>query len=709
MTDAFRIDISEGIANVTFDLPGKKVNILDPGVIVQFDDLLAELEGKAADLKGVIILSGKERNFIAGADIDVIGAVESPEEGRAIAEEGQRVLARLENLPLPVAAAIHGACLGGGLELALACTWRVASDARPTFLGLPETQLGILPGFGGTQRLPRLVGLPDALWMITTGGRVYPKKALGMGLVDEVTHREHLRDAAGSLIGRGPRGTGRSRPRSLTGRLLRLLLESNRYGRGLLFEKAKDEVRRKWGGHYPAPPAAIGAMEEGLTHGMARGLEEEARRLGELVVTPECRNLIEVFRLRQHFAGVDPAPAAGISRLGVIGAGVMGGGIAALAAGKGVRARIVDLSPRALGGALRTVAGSAGKKHRQGVLSDGELSWVPARITYDTAMRGLGGLHLIIEAVAERMDVKKSVLAGIADGAAEDAVIVSNTSSLSVTEMAAGVKNPSRVAGMHFFNPVDRMPLVEVVMGEKTSEETAEVVRAFAKRLGKVPIVVRDGPGFLVNRLLLPYLNEGARLLEEGTALARIDGALEKFGMPMGPFALLDTVGIDIASHAAENLGRGLGDRFQPSALLAVMAGGSRLGRKTGRGFYFYGKDGERRRDSGLEDFLSGHVTGGTEASEEEIVDRLILSMVNEASLCLEEGVVKDVRTVDGGMILGAGFPPFRGGLLRYADSLGLDRTAGKLKDLSETAGHRFAPSEMIRELARSGGDFYGP
>jgi 3-hydroxyacyl-CoA dehydrogenase/enoyl-CoA hydratase/3-hydroxybutyryl-CoA epimerase len=450
-------------------------------------------------------------------------------------------------------------------------------------------------------------------------------------------------------------------------------------------------------------------MEEGLTHGRIKGLEGEARRLGELVVTPACRNLIGVFRLREHFAGVDPAPAAFISRMGIIGAGVMGGGIAALAAGKGVRARIVDLSPKALGGALRTAAGSAGKKHRQGALSDAELPWVSARITYDTGMRGLGGLHLIIEAVAERMDVKKSVLASLAGLAAEEAVIVSNTSSLSVTEMAAEVKNPSRVAGMHFFNPVDRMPLVEVVMGEKTSEETAEVVRAFAKRLGKVPIVVRDGPGFLVNRLLLPYLNEGARLLEEGTALERIDGALEEFGMPMGPFALLDTVGIDIASHAADNLGRGLGERFQPSALLVVMSNAKRLGRKTDRGFYFYGKDGERRRDSGLEDFLSGHVTRGTEASGEEIVERLILSMVNEASLCLEEGVVKDVRAVDGGMILGAGFPPFRGGLLRYADSLGLDRVAGKLKDLSGTAGDRFAPSEMIRELARSGRGFYGP
>jgi len=708
MTESFRLDITDGVATVTFDLSGERVNILRPEVVETFEKILEEIEGKASGLKGVIIVSGKEGNFIAGADIDVIASVESPEEGRRLAEQGQRVFDRLEALPLPVAAAIHGACLGGGLELALACTWRAASDSSRTILGLPETNLGILPGFGGTQRLPALVGLPEALAMITSGARVYPKKALRIGLVDEVTAREHLLDAAMALLARGPHRKEGRRPRSLPDRLAGLLLESNRYGRKLLFDRARKEVRKKVGDHYPAPLAAVDAIQEGQTHGMWQGLEKEARLLGALAVTPICKNLIHVFRIRERAARVDRAPARGITRIAVIGAGVMGGGIAALAAEKRVRARIVDLSPKALGGALRAAEEAVGKKRARGILTDAESSWAPARITYDTEMRGLGGIDLVVEAVAERMDVKKSVLADVAAALPDDALIVSNTSSLSITEMAEATGNPGRVAGLHFFNPVDRMPLVEVVRGEKTSDRTAEEVRAFAGRLGKIPIVVRDRPGFLVNRLLLPYLIEGARLLEEGVALERIDGELEEFGMPMGPFALLDMVGIDIASHAAANLRAGLGDRFQPSGLLTTMVEAQRLGRKTGRGFYFYGSRGERRRDSGLESFLSLQAGEKADLPAADIVDRLLLFMVNEASLCLEEGVVDSPETVDAGMILGAGFPPFTGGLLRYADSRGLPETAGRLESLAETAGVGFAPSQMIKDLVKAGRGFYG-
>lgn len=708
MAEPFRLDITDGVATVTFDLPGEKVNILRPEVVRYFEKILEEIEGKASGLRGVIIVSGKEQNFIAGADIDVIASVKSPEEGRKLAEQGQRVFDRLEALPLPVVAAIHGACLGGGLELALACTWRAASVSSRTFLGLPETRLGILPGFGGTQRLPALVGLGESLAMITSGARVFPKRALRIGLVDEVTVREHLLDAAMALLARGPRRKEGRGPRSLSDRLRGLLFESNRYGRKILFDRARKEVHKRVGGHYPAPLAAVDAVEEGRTHGMWRGLEREAVLLGELAVTPVCKNLIHVFRVREKAARVDRLPAGRIARIAVIGAGVMGGGIAALAAEKGVRTRIVDLSPRALGGALRAVEEEVGKKQARGILPDAESSWVTARISYDTEMRGLGGIDLVVEAVAERMDVKKSVLAEVAAALPDDALIVSNTSSLSITEMAEATGNPGRVAGLHFFNPVDRMALVEVVRGEKTSDSTTAEVRAFAGRLGKIPIVVRDRPGFLVNRLLLPYLIEGVRLLEEGVALERIDRELEEFGMPLGPFALLDMVGIDIASHAAANLRTGLGDRFQPSGLLTVMVEAQRLGKKTGRGFYFYGSRGERRRDSGLERFLS--IGAGEEAllPSADIVDRLLLSMVNEASLCLEEGVVESPETVDAGMILGAGFPPFTGGLLRYADSRGLPEIAGRLEGLAATTGAGFAPSRMIKDLVKAGRGFYG-
>jgi 3-hydroxyacyl-CoA dehydrogenase len=492
--------------------------------------------------------------------------------------------------------------------------------------------------------------------------------------------------------------------------MTRLFLESNSYGRSLIFERARREVRSRGGNHYPAPLAAIDAVETGTSGGMEKGLEREARLFGTMAVTPVSKSLIHVFRLRERFSKVSAAPAAGIVRTGVIGAGVMGGGIAALAAVKGFRTRIMDLSPTALGGALGTVDKALAAGRKKGALTRSEAAWGAARITWDTEIRGLRGLDLVIEAVAERMDIKKSVLADVAGKVGNDALILSNTSSLSISGMAEGVANPARVAGLHFFNPVDRMPLVEVVRGRETSEETVERATAFARRLGKIPIVVGDRPGFLVNRVLFPYLVEGARLLEEGAGLGTVDGALEDFGMPMGPFALLDMVGADIAAHAAANLREGLGDRFLAPALLGAMVEGGRLGRKTGSGFYRYDGKGKGRRDPEVGDFLSPHVKGGEgkDPPREEIVDRLIFAMVNEASLCLEEGVVESPGAVDAGMILGAGFPPFTGGLLRYADSRGLREIADGLGRL-HAAGRGDAPSGTIVKLAGAGEGFYSP
>jgi 3-hydroxyacyl-CoA dehydrogenase/enoyl-CoA hydratase/3-hydroxybutyryl-CoA epimerase len=593
------------------------------------------------------------------------------------------------------------------MELALACTHRVATNDKGTFFGLPETQLGILPGFGGTQRLPGLVGLAEALAMITGGGRVYAEKARRIGLVDEVVEREQLLEAARRLLAEG-HGTARRAKQPLAARLTTFLVESNRYGRRLILEKARKEVRQRVGNHYPAPLAAIDAMEEGILHGREKGLSREASLLGELVVTPVCKNLVGVFRLREQFSRGDTAPARDIRRMGVIGAGVMGGGIAALAAGKGVRVRIIDLSPTALGGALGTVAKAVKKVRRKGSAGRAEAPWIASRISYDTEMRGLAGLDFVVEAVAERMDVKKKVLSSVTAALPEHAVTVSNTSSLSIGEMSGAVRSPALFCGMHFFNPVDRMPLVEVVRGEGTSDETVGKTAAYARRLGKVPVVVRDRPGFLVNRLLLPYLNEGARLLEEGVRLEAIDGALEAFGMPMGPFALLDMVGIDIASHAAENLRQGLGERFHPSAIMAAMRDAERLGRKKGRGFYLYNARGEKRRDPDLERFLSPHVRDASEPAVDHIVDRLLLAMVNEASLCLEEEVVETAAAVDVAMILGAGFPPFTGGLLRYADSRGAAEIVKVLEGLTETAGVFFKPSGLLLRLSGSGQGFYG-
>ncbi|MCK5352616.1 enoyl-CoA hydratase/isomerase family protein, partial [bacterium] len=498
---AFSMNIINSVAVVTFDTPDLKVNILSLQVIEELNEIIDQLAEIGTDLKGAVIISAKERNFIAGADLSLIEGITDPDEGAAMARKGQEAFDRIAALPFTTVAAIHGSCLGGGLELALACKHRVASDAPETFLGLPETQLGIIPGFGGTQRLPRLVGLLESVRMITTGSPVYSGKAVRIGLVDEVTKREYLMDAAmAAVAGNLPKTRKR---KSSTAAKVEKLLESNILGRKFLLGKARKAVLANTHGHYPAPMKAIDAIEYGLNHGMAKGLANEDRLFGQMAVTDISKNLIRVFHLRESFAKGDPSLAADISNIAVIGGGAMGGGIAALAAERGMHVRLIDMSEKALGAAIKFLNDDVKKKRRKhhytGVVAD----WIPTRLTVDTQMRGIGASDVVIEAVAERMDVKKSVFSSVVENVSPRTAILTNTSSLSVTEMAADVPLPERVAGFHFFNPVDRMPLVEVIRGGQTSMETAERMAAFARKLGKVPIIVKDSPGFLVNRLLL--------------------------------------------------------------------------------------------------------------------------------------------------------------------------------------------------------------
>lgn len=708
MPDTFNLDISDGIATITFDLPGEKVNKLTTGVVAELDSLIAELES-GSGIDGAVIVSGKDGNFIAGADISEIETIASPGEGSRLSEQGQRVLKRLEKLPFPVVAAIDGACLGGGLELALACEYRVVTDSTKTVLGLPETTLGIIPGFGGTQRLPRLVGIQEALRMITTGAKVYPKKARQIGLVTDVAVKECLMEAAGRLISRhGESGSGKKfKKTSWKSRGMALLFESNKFGRNFLFDKARQAVRVKVGDHYPAPLAAIDAIEDGFKHGLKEGFASEAHLLGEMAVTETSKNLIKVFHLREKFSHVDRSPAGYISSMAVIGAGAMGGSIATLVAENGIKVRLVDMSTKALGKALRAVYSAVRKKKSKGIYSSTDAVWIPSRISCDTMMRGLKRTDVVIEAVVESMDVKKSLLLDLAAATREDTVIVSNTSSLSISDMARAVPDAWRVAGMHFFNPVDRMQLVEVVRGEHTSDLTVRIVTALTKRLGKIPVVVKDSPGFLVNRLLLPYLNEAAHLLEDGVGMEAVDEAMLEFGMPMGAFILLDVVGLDIASHVCENLQQGFGDRMRPSPILTAMCEDGRLGKKSGKGFYRYDKKGGRQSDSGLKKFLLPHIRGDLKLGEQYIVDRLILPMINEAALALEEAVVGEPEAVDTAMIFGAGFPPFTGGLLRYADTMGVARVVKDLEELTSLHGERFKPAELLIEMAQTGKKFY--
>lgn len=582
MINAFSMNILNSVAVVTFDTPDRKVNILDLETIEEFGEILDQLEEIGTDLKGAVIISAKEKNFIAGADLSLIESISDPDEGAAMARTGQELFDRIAALPFTTVAAIHGSCLGGGMELALACNHRVASDDPGTFLGLPETQLGIIPGFGGTQRLPRLVGLLESVRMITTGSPAYAGKALITGLVDEVTKREYLMDAAMAAVA-GNLPKPRKHRQSMATRAEKLL-EGNILGRKFLLGKARKAVLANTRGRYPAPMKAIDSIEYGLNNGMAKGLTEENRLFGQMAVTDTSKNLIRVFHLRESFAKGDPSLAADINNIAVIGGGAMGGGIAALAAERGMHVRLIDMSEKALGAAIKflndDVQKKRGKHRYTGVVAD----WIPTRLTVDTQMRGIGNSDVVIEAVAERMDVKRSVFSSVADNVSNATAILTNTSSLSVTEMAAGVKQPDRVAGFHFFNPVDRMPLVEVIRGEQTSMETADRMAAFARKLGKVPIIVKDSPGFLVNRLLLPYLNEACLLLEDGTSIGRVDNALLEFGMPMGVFILLDQVGIDIVVHAGMSMVAGFGDRMTQSPIPGSMVDAGRLGKRPARG-----------------------------------------------------------------------------------------------------------------------------
>jgi 3-hydroxyacyl-CoA dehydrogenase/enoyl-CoA hydratase/3-hydroxybutyryl-CoA epimerase len=705
MMSAFSINIINSVAVVTFDTPEQKVNILSLQVIEELNGILDQLAEMGTDLRGVVFISAKERNFIAGADISLIESLTDSEEAAVTARKGQKIFDRIAALPSTTVAAIHGSCLGGGLELALSCDHRVASDVPETFLGLPETQLGIIPGFGGTQRLPRLVGLLESVRMITTGSTAYAGKALRIGLVDELTKKEYLMDAAMTAVA-GNLPAKSKRRKNMAARIERLL-ENNTLGRKFLLGKARKAVLESTQGHYPAPLKAIDAIEYGLNKGLAKGLAMENQLFGQMAVTEISKNLIRVFHLRESFAKGDPSPAADINNIAVIGAGAMGGGIAVLAAERGMHVRLIDMSEKALGAAIKFLNDDVKKKRRKhrytGVVAD----WVPTRLSVDTQMRGIGRSDVVIEAVAERMDVKKSVFSSVADNVSDKAAILTNTSSLSVTEMSSDVPHPDRVAGFHFFNPVDRMPLVEVIRGEHTSIQTADRMAAFARKLGKVPIIVKDSPGFLVNRLLLPYLNEACLLLEDGADIKQVDKTLLEFGMPMGAFILLDQVGIDIVVHAGRSMLDGFGDRMTPSSILGAMVEAGRLGKKSDKGFYSWDSAGKHQTDPEVDKLLALHRNGKRNFKLDQIVQRLIYSMINEATLCLEEGVVETVEALDAAMILGAGFPPFRGGLLRYADSTGVSNLTNTLQQLSKDVDGRFAPSETLKTMAEGEEVFY--
>ncbi len=703
---AFSYEINkDGIAILTFDLPNEKVNKLTMQVMVELDRLLDELAANN-EIKALVIRSGKDGNFIVGADIAEIRNITDAGSGERLAQKGQAVFSKLEALPFPTVAAIHGPCMGGGLELALACAYRVISNDQKTALALPEVNLGIIPGFGGTQRLPRLVGLSNALDMILSGKSVYSKKAGKIGLADEVTYKELLLDRAISMA---KKAVGKPRPAKVRAKrpIVIKLIEGNALTRPLVYRKAKNNVLDKTRGNYPAPLAALESVRYGLSHGGAAGYDHEAKLIGQLAPTEVSKNLISVFYLSEMLKkDLHPSPAK-ISHAGVLGAGVMGGGIAQLFAEKGVVVRVKDINTKAVGAGLREAWDIFSKRQKKGILTAIQARDGFDRISGATDYAGFGSADIAVEAVVENMEIKKSVLREFERVAKENVIFASNTSSLPITELATASDHPDKVIGMHFFNPVEKMPLVEVVRGKKTSDETVSAVTTLSRRLGKLPVVVNDGPGFIVNRLLMPYLNEAARVLEQGAGIEEIDNALLQFGMPMGAFILLDEIGIDIAHKVADILHQGLGDRVKPSPLLGALYQEGYYGKKNGKGFYKY--EGRKRVGPDASIYSKIPSGGGTKEriSPEEIVDRPVLLMMKEAALCLEEKIISSPDLLDATLVFGIGFPPFRGGLLRYADKLGAQAIVRKLEEYGKKYGERFTPPRSLIEMAGSGKNYY--
>jgi 3-hydroxyacyl-CoA dehydrogenase/enoyl-CoA hydratase/3-hydroxybutyryl-CoA epimerase len=710
----FTTEITDGVATVLFDLPGESVNTLSPEVGAEFEALLSRLEKDPA-VKAMVLASGKPDGFIAGARLEMIQGVTSAAEAEELSRQGQAGFDRLEQLGKPVVAAIHGACLGGGLEWALACHYRVASNDPKTQLGLPEVMLGLLPGAGGTQRLPRLIGIANALDLILAGKTVRVKKALALGLVDEACPAPVLRQVAaararalagGTLKPRRPM----ARPPSGLAAAQAALLETNPLGRAVLFGKAREQLLKKTRGNYPAPEAALEAIRVGAARGMAAGLDSEARAFGRLAVSDVSRRLVEIFfaqtAMKRESGVADPSvKPRKVERVGVLGGGLMGSGIAYVTVNAGLPVRLREQDDAAAARALASVGALFAQRVKRRSMERLDRDASMRLITATTGWDGLAQVDLLVEAVFEDLQLKREMLREF-EAVNSRGIFATNTSSIPIADIAAAATRPEAVIGMHYFSPVNKMPLLEVIPTPRTAPEVVATAVALGKRQGKTVIIVGDVPGFYTNRVLGPYMNEAAWLLAEGAAIDELDAALVAFGYPVGPITLLDEVGIDVGAKVSKILHAGYGDRMKPpDALESVLASG-RFGRKNGKGFYTYGEGKKKVVDASVYDLLPGG-RGRQRFPRAEMAERLALALVNEAARALGDGIIRGPRDGDVGAVFGIGFPPFRGGPFRMADALGARVVVEKLERLRQRHGDRFEPAPLLLEQARAGGTFY--
>lgn len=714
----------DGIALVAINDEAEAQNTLKSTFAPQFEKVLEQLAGDKS-IKGLIIHSTKPGSFIAGADIGMFENLTTASEVTALSKVGQKGFDRLEKLPFPTIAAINGACLGGGLELAMACDYRIATENKAVKLGLPEVQLGLLPGAGGTQRLPRLAGIQTALDMMLTGKQLNAARAKKAGIIDKVVDENHLLTEAAQYLQKNkekrptraplqdvPARKAKGISSNLTSvqGLTKVALEDNPAGRAVLFDQARKQTLKQSHGLYPAPMKIIDCVERGYRWGFGSGLAAEAKAFGELAMTPESRSLVHLFRAitaLKKDTGVDDEKVKPreINKVGVLGAGLMGAGIATVTADKaGLPTFIKDRDRQGLQNGydyVRKVFDGRVKKKRIGKV---ESFLLQSKVKGTLDYADMKNCDIVIEAVFEDIKLKHQMLKDIETNCGSKAIFASNTSSIPITRIAEAAKRPENVIGLHYFSPVEKMPLLEIIVTDKTAPEVTAASVQFGKDQGKTVIVVNDGPGFYTTRILAPYLNEAARMMSEGVAVEDVDKALVKWGFPVGPVTLMDEVGIDVGFKIVPVLVEAFGDRFRAPEASEKMIEDGRLGRKANKGFFKYEKGKKAGVDESVYDLMGVKPTKKLKA--EEIAERCAWLMLNEAAYCLEEGILRSARDGDIGAIFGLGFPPFRGGPFWYMEKIGIAESVRKLESLAKQHGERFEPAPILRKLAKSGGKF---
>ncbi|CDZ81771.1 Fatty acid oxidation complex subunit alpha [Candidatus Rubidus massiliensis] len=714
MTNAFKLTVEpNNIARLIFDLPNEKVNKLTAEVLDELNQITDELR-KRQDIKILLLMSAKEDIFIAGADLKEF-EVKNNDFSRITnyLKKGHDIFDKWADLPFPTLAVIHGACMGGGTELALACTYRIVTDHPKTQISLPETSLGIVPGWGGMQRITRLIGLVEGIQMILTGRPVKAVKAWKLKLADAIAPWEFLDIKLDEFIDEilKPDGKRKILARRDQGSFKNWLMEKNPLGRYFVFKQSKDQVLSRTKGHYPAPIVALDILEKTYPLSLKEALKEELPMIEKEfpLLFENAQYLVQLFFMQEKLKKApglkEGAVILPLKSIGVIGAGTMGNGIAYVLSYNNFPVRLKDISWEAVGKGLSNISALYKKGIKDHKLNANEANLKFHKISPTIDNTGFKNCDFVIEAATENLDLKLQIYKEMEEALSEKAIIASNTSSISIDLMAQHLKHPERFIGLHFFNPVNKMPLVEVIPGAKTDPNVVATAVELCKKIHKIPLIVKNCPGFLVNRVFVPAANESLFLLQEGIDKQRIERLLLNFGLPMSPFHLADEVGNDVTYKVGKELHEAYGDRCVIPKILELLNQDKLYGKKVGKGFYIYnGK--ESRPNPEVDTLLEKARTPGDPLSDQDIIDRVIFLMVNEASQCLDEGVVNSPSDLDMGLIMGTGFPPFRGGLLHYADKRGIGEVVRQLRKF-EKYGSRYKPSEYLLRLEREGRGFY--